>query len=410
MIYLDNAATTRQKPQPVVDAVVSAMTTLGNSARGTHEGSLSASRMIYGTREKLATFFNCPRPDHVVFTANSTMALNMAICGLLDPGDHVIATDLEHNSVLRPLYRLEAERSVSLSFVPADRQGRIDYGEFGRLIRPETRAIICTHASNLTGNAVDIGRVGAIAHVHGLIFLVDASQTAGVLPIDMEAQQIDLLCFTGHKSLMGPQGTGGLCLGENVALRPWKVGGTGVQTYNPAQPEQLPTRLEAGTLNGHGIAGLSAALDYLEETPRPDPEKLIAACCRVKARCIAADERDDGPRRLLNFGHTFGHVYEAAGGYAAYTHGEAVAAGMTQMLRWQIAHGFGGDFLLARLERLLARFGLPTAIDCDGDTLRRYLTHDKKAAGSRITVVVTERPGEGRLEELPLESLWEDMP
>ena len=154
----------------------------------------------------------------------------------------------------------------------------------------------------------------------------------------------------------------------------------------------------------------AALLDYLEETPRPDPEKLIAACCRVKARCIAADERDDGPRRLLNFGHTFGHVYEAAGGYAAYTHGEAVAAGMAQMLRWQIAHGFGGDFLLARLERLLARFGLPTAIDCDGDTLRRYLTHDKKAAGSRITVVVTERPGEGRLEELPLESLWEDMP
>ena len=163
MIYLDNAATTRQKPQPVIDAVVSAMTTLGNSARGTHEGSLSASRMIYGTREKLATFFNCPRPDHVVFTANSTEALNMAICGLLDPGDHVIATDLEHNSVLRPLDRLEAERSVSLSFVPADRQGRIDYGEFGRLIRPETRAIICTHASNLTGNAVNIGRVGAIA-------------------------------------------------------------------------------------------------------------------------------------------------------------------------------------------------------------------------------------------------------
>ena len=138
MIYLDNAATTRQKPQPVIDAVVSAMTTLGNSARGTHEGSLSASRMIYGTREKLATFFNCPRPDHVVFTANSTEALNMAICGLLNPGDHVIATDLEHNSVLRPLYRLEAERSVSLSFVPADRQGRIDYGEFGRRRGPSS--------------------------------------------------------------------------------------------------------------------------------------------------------------------------------------------------------------------------------------------------------------------------------
>ena len=262
-IYLDNAATTRQKPQPVIDAVVSAMTTLGNSARGTHEGSLSASRMIYGTREKLATFFNCPRPDHVVFTANSTEALNMAICGLLDPGDHVIATDLEHNSVLRPLYRLEAERSVSLSFVPADRQGRIDYGEFGRLIRPETRAIICTHASNLTGNAVDIGRVGAIAHAHGLIFLVDASQTAGAIPIDMTALGVDVLCFTGHKGLMGPQGTGGLCIRPGVDIRPLLRGGSGVHSFDREQPQDYPTRLEAGTLNSHGIAGLDAAADYL---------------------------------------------------------------------------------------------------------------------------------------------------
>ena len=265
MIYLDNAATTLRKPQPVIDAVVAAMTTLGNSARGTHDGSLSASRTIYGTREKLADFFGCSRPDHVAFTCNSTEALNIAICGLLNPGDHVISTDLEHNSVLRPLYRLEAERNVSLSFVPADRRGDLDYSGFERLIRPETRAIVCTHASNLTGNAVDIGRVGEIAHAHGLTFIVDASQTAGALPIDMAAQHIDILCFTGHKSLMGPQGTGGLCLGEGVKLRPWKVGGTGVQTYSRFQPEQLPTLLEAGTLNGHGIAGLSAALDYIRE-------------------------------------------------------------------------------------------------------------------------------------------------
>ncbi|MBD9195843.1 MAG: aminotransferase class V-fold PLP-dependent enzyme [Clostridiales bacterium] len=279
MIYLDNAATTRQKPQPVIDAVVAAMTTLGNSARGTHDGSLSASRIIYGTREKLADFFGCPRPDHVAFTCNSTEALNTAICGLLCPGDHVISTDLEHNSVLRPLYRMEAERNVSLSFVPADRQGNLDYGDFARLIRPETRAIVCTHASNLTGNAVDIGRVGEIAHAHGLTFIVDASQTAGVLPIDMAAQHIDILCFTGHKSLMGPQGTGGLCLGERVNLRPWKVGGTGVQTYSRSQPEQLPTLLEAGTLNGHGIAGLSAALDYIRkvgmDTIREKEEALM---------------------------------------------------------------------------------------------------------------------------------------
>lgn len=279
MIYLDNAATTLRKPQPVIDAVVAAMTTLGNSARGTHDGSLSASRIIYGTREKLAELFGCPRPDHVAFTCNSTEALNTAICGLLCPGDHVISTDLEHNSVLRPLYRMEAERNVSLSFVPADRQGNLDYGDFARLIRPETRAIVCTHASNLTGNAVDIGRVGEIAHAHGLTFIVDASQTAGVLPIDMAAQHIDILCFTGHKSLMGPQGTGGLCLGERVNLRPWKVGGTGVQTYSRSQPEQLPTLLEAGTLNGHGIAGLSAALDYIRkvgmDTIREKEEALM---------------------------------------------------------------------------------------------------------------------------------------
>ena len=266
MIYLDNAATTRQKPQPVIDAVVSAMTTLGNSARGTHEGSLSASRMIYGTREKLATFFNCPRPDHVVFTANSTEALNMAICGLLNPGDHVIATDLEHNSVLRPLYRLEAERSVSLSFVPADRQGRIDYEDFERLLRPNTKAVVCTHGSNLTGDLMDIQRVGNFCQKHRLLFILDASQTAGVFPIDMERQHISVVCFTGHKSLLGPQGTGGLCIAPGVDIRPFKVGGTGVQTYLPQQPPQYPTRLEAGTLNGHGIAGLSAALDYLEET------------------------------------------------------------------------------------------------------------------------------------------------
>lgn len=264
MIYLDNAATTLQKPPEVIDAVAEAMRSLGNSARGTHSGSLAASRTIYGTREKLARLFHCPRADHVVFTCNSTEALNIAINGLFSPGDHVISTDLEHNSVLRPLYRLEAEQGVSLSFVPADRQGQIDYADFERLIRPETRAIVCTHASNLIGTAIDLSRVGAIAHAHGLLFLVDASQTAGVLPIDMATQHIDVLCFTGHKSLMGPQGTGGLCIREGVSIRPWKCGGTGVQTYRRFQPEQLPTALEAGTLNGHGIAGLSAALDYLE--------------------------------------------------------------------------------------------------------------------------------------------------
>ena len=266
MIYLDNAATTLQKPPQVVDAVVQAMGSFGNSARGTHEGALAASRIIYDTRCKLASLFGCKRADHVAFTCNSTEALNAAIHGCIRSGEHVISTDLEHNSVLRPLYRLEAEENVSVSFVPADKRGNIDYADFERLLRPETRAVVCTHASNLTGNVLDLARIGAFAHAHGLLFIVDASQSAGVLPIDMEKMHIDVLCFTGHKSLMGPQGTGGLCVREGVDIRPWKVGGTGVQTYSAAQPAQMPTRLEAGTLNGHGIAGLSASLDFLRET------------------------------------------------------------------------------------------------------------------------------------------------
>ena len=265
MIYLDNAATTMRKPQTVTDAVVAAMNTMGNSGRGVHESALGASRVIYGTREKLASLFGCQRADHVAFAANATEALNLAINGTVSPGDHVISTDLEHNSVLRPLCRLE-QHGVELSFVAADRKGCIDYADFEKLIRPNTRAIVTTHASNLTGNALDVARIGEIAHRHGLLYIVDASQTAGAFAIDMQKMNIDILCFTGHKSLMGPQGTGGVCVASGVEIRPWKVGGSGVQTYNPQQPPEMPTRLEAGTLNGHGIAGLSAALDYLAET------------------------------------------------------------------------------------------------------------------------------------------------
>lgn len=260
MIYFDNAATTRRKPQQVIEAVVQAMQSFGNSGRSTHEGALDASRIIYDCRAKLAKLFGCPRADHVVFTANSTEALNIAIAGCLAPGDHVISTDCEHNSVLRPLYH-----HGEVSFVPADRRGNVKYSDFTSLIKPNTKAIVCTHASNLTGNVLDIERIGEIAHDNGLLFIVDASQTAGVFPIDMGKMHIDVLCFTGHKSLMGPQGTGGLCVMPGVELKPWKVGGTGVQTYLESQPPQYPTRLEAGTLNGHGIAGLSAALDVISE-------------------------------------------------------------------------------------------------------------------------------------------------
>ena len=265
MIYLDNAATTLHKPPQVVKAVADALQSMGNSARGTHAGSMAASHTVYDTRVKLAKLFGCPRADRVAFTANVTEALNIAVNGLIGRGDHVITTDCEHNSVLRPLYRLADEQGVEVSFVPADRQGNLDYDAFEALMRPHTRAIVCTHASNLTGNLTDLARVSAVAKAHDVLLIVDAAQTAGAYPIDMTALGIDVLCFTGHKGLMGPQGTGGLCVREGLTLRHWKVGGSGVQSYSRTHPTQMPTCLEAGTLNGHGIAGLSAALDFIAE-------------------------------------------------------------------------------------------------------------------------------------------------
>ena len=266
MIYLDNAATTLHKPQQVIDAVVHAMQSMGNCARGTHEEALDAARTVYDARVRLASLFGCPRVDHVAFTANSTEALNIAINGLIDPGDHVISTDLEHNSVLRPLYRLEAEHGAELSFVPADKLGNVDYADFERLMKPNTRAVVYTNASNLTGTVLDIERIAKTAHSHGALVIVDASQTAGCWPIDMKKMGIDVLCFTGHKGLMGPQGTGGICVKEGIEIRPFKVGGSGVQSYSRTHPAEYPTRLEAGTLNGHGIAGLGAAAKFISET------------------------------------------------------------------------------------------------------------------------------------------------
>ena len=263
MIYLDNAATTRQKPPEVVAAVTDALQSFGSCGRGAYDEALEAARTVYAVRQQLSDLFHGPGPERVAFTLNSTQALNLAICGLLGPGDHVISTDWEHNSVLRPLYRLQAQ-GTEVDFVPADGRGQLDYRAFEALLKPNTRAVVCTHASNLTGDLLDLSYVGAFCRRHGLLFLLDASQTAGVFPIDMQKHRIAAVCFTGHKSLLGPQGTGGLCLGAETALRPLIVGGTGVQSFSRSQPEEYPTHLEAGTLNSHGIAGLGAGLRYLE--------------------------------------------------------------------------------------------------------------------------------------------------
>ena len=265
MIYLDNAATTMHKPKKVIDAVVCAMSSMGNAGRGANEASLSASRIIYDTREKLCRFFHGENPRQIVFTNNSTESLNIAIKGLLNPGDHVITTMLEHNSVLRPLYEMK-EKGVELTIIESDKNGRFRLEDMEAAIRPNTKMIVCTNGSNLTGNYVPLKPVGELAKKHDILFVVDASQTAGVFPIDVQDMMIDVLCFTGHKGLLGPQGTGGMYVKEGIKIRPLKTGGTGVQTYSKTHPAEMPTALEAGTLNGHGIAGLHAAMSYLEET------------------------------------------------------------------------------------------------------------------------------------------------
>lgn len=264
MIYLDNAATTMHKPQTVIDAVTQAMCSLGNAGRGATSGALDAARTIHACRAKLARLLGSPRADHVCFTPNSTAALNTVINGLVRPGDRVVTTVLEHNSVLRPLNRLAVEQGVTVEHAGCDANGVLDYDELEQLVTPGTRAVVVTHASNVTGNSVDVARVAAVAHAAGALVIVDASQSAGTAKIDMDTMGLDVVCFTGHKGLMGPQGTGGLAVAESIDVAPWAMGGTGVHSFDALQPLEWPTRLEAGTLNGHGIAGLSAGLDFIE--------------------------------------------------------------------------------------------------------------------------------------------------
>lgn len=264
MIYLDHAATSLPKPEPVVMAVTAAMNCLGNSGRGAHSASLGASRMIYETREALSDFFGGDGPEQVVFTPNATAALNTVIQGILNPGDRAVTTAMEHNSVLRPLYRME-KQGVSLCVVPADEKGRLSMERLEQELKSGTKALFCTHASNVTGNVNDLKTIGTMCRDRGILFVADVSQSAGILPIDMKEMAIDILCFTGHKGLLGPQGTGGICVRKGVSVRPLIVGGSGILSYSREHPAQMPVALEAGTLNGHGIAGLKAALTYIRE-------------------------------------------------------------------------------------------------------------------------------------------------
>ena len=264
MIYFDNAATTINKPQEVIDAVVNAMQNCGNSGRGVNDASLLASREIYEARCIINDFFNGYGAENTVFTSNATEALNLAINGILGPHDHVITTIMEHNSVLRPLNYLK-DIGLQVDYVEADKNGNLNYEQFNSFVKENTKAIIMNHCSNVTGNIFDIDQVGKIAFENNLAFIVDAAQSAGLVDINMKNSNIDVLCFTGHKSLLGPQGTGGLCINPKINIRATKSGGTGIQSFNSHQPDQLPSKLEAGTLNAHGIAGLASAVKYINK-------------------------------------------------------------------------------------------------------------------------------------------------
>ena len=264
MIYFDNAATTMLKPPQVARAVARAIDSFGGVGRGVHEASLDAGMTVFKARQKLSDLFGGPGPKRVAFASNATEALNVAIGGLLSQGDHAITTAASHNSVLRPLFRAEDHGVAEVTVVPVAPDGSLDYAGFDAAFRPNTRLAVVTHASNLTGDVYDVERMAEIAHGHGALLVVDAAQTAGVIPIDMAAQGIDVVCFTGHKSLFGPQGTGGLCVAEGVEIEAFKVGGSGTHSYDREHPAFMPEHLEAGTLNAHGIAGLLAGLEYIE--------------------------------------------------------------------------------------------------------------------------------------------------
>jgi len=263
MIYLDNAATTWPKPEETIKAMEECIRNAGaNPGRGGHKMSLSAGRIIFETREAIARLFNAGDPARVVFTGNATESLNLALKGILKPGDHVITSSMEHNAVARPLYVLK-NRGVEVTEVPCSPQGTLDPGDIARAVKRNTKAVAVVHASNVTGAIIPVEEIGKITRERGIYFIVDAAQTAGLLDIDVEKMNIDILAFTGHKSLYGPQGTGGLYIGSGVLLEPLIQGGTGSKSESLEQPEDLPDKFESGTPNTPGIAGLGAGIRFI---------------------------------------------------------------------------------------------------------------------------------------------------
>jgi len=263
MIYLDNAATTFPKPSVVYEEVLNCMRNYaGNPGRGSHEMSLKAALKIMETREEICQLFNIPSPFNLIFTCNATESLNIGIKGVLKKGDHVISTVIEHNSVLRPLHSL-SESEVEVTLVSVDKSGYVNINDIKEEIKKNTKMIIINHASNVLGSIQSITNIGKISKIEGIIFMVDASQSAGVIPIDVERAHIDLLAFSGHKGLLGPQGTGGLFIRDGIKLKNFNEGGTGSNSHFMVQPDFMPDQFESGTLNTPGIAGLCEGIKFI---------------------------------------------------------------------------------------------------------------------------------------------------
>jgi len=265
-IYLDNAATTFPKPEQVYRAMDRALREIGvGPGRGSYSRGLDATRLVFEARENIARFFGVGDSSRIVFTHSATESLNLAVNGLLRPGDHVVSTTMEHNSLVRPLHRL-AEKGVEITWVEADRTGLVDCGAIAAALRPNTRLLAMSHCSNVTGTIQPVAEAAGLAGRAGALVLVDAAQSAGLLEIDVRGMGIDLLAVPGHKGLYGPPGTGILYVAEGIELLPLLVGGTGGQSAGPGQPSDLPEGLESGTPNTPGIAGLGAGIDFVRET------------------------------------------------------------------------------------------------------------------------------------------------
>ena len=266
LIYLDNSATSFPKPQVVYDFMKEFYQTHGVSpGRSGFDRALEAENIVHGTRKLLTNLFNGTDPNRLSFSYNATDSLNRIIMGMLSKGDHVISTNLEHNSVLRPLNHLQRDGGVEVTYIPFDSRGYVDPDDIEKAFRKNTRLVIVNHSSNIIGTVQPIGEIGRRCRKAGIFFAVDASQSAGAVPIDVQAMCIDLLAFTGHKCLMGPTGIGGAYVGEDVPIRCTIFGGTGVRSLNPFHLDEFPYRMEAGTLNTVGVAGLNAGVNWVLE-------------------------------------------------------------------------------------------------------------------------------------------------